>query len=211
MLLKHIFINLCTIITFFYFASPYLWGGQKLRKKNLTFRNILIGILLSGLTLLLLKFPFITNDNISIQIKSVSLLIATVFFSSTTLITICSLNIFMLLFINGYNDIFIADLILQISILCFGLFMILQNWNEKKRIIALIPFAIFIKLSAFYVIDLWTYYPIGEVDEGRLIRTVCYWLILFIPALFVSLHIAYLTRNTESELMKLVGEQDLKS
>ncbi|MFF2876106.1 hypothetical protein ACFVR2_07245 [Gottfriedia sp. NPDC057991] len=159
----------------------------------------------------MLKFPFITNDNIAIQIKSISLLIATVFFSSTTLITICSLNIFLLYFINGYNDIFIADLILQVSILCFGLFMILQNWSEKKRIIALIPFAIVIKFAAFYVIDLWTYYPIGEVDQGRLLRTVCYWLVFFLPALFVSLHIAFLTRNTESESIKLVGEQDLKS
>ncbi|WP_088011172.1 GGDEF domain-containing protein [Gottfriedia acidiceleris] len=204
MLFKNIFITHAIIISFFYLTSSILWGGARQRftgKSKL--QEFFIGILLSGLTILLIDFPIITDHGMNIQIRALGMEIAAIFFGNLTLITMFFFDIIVFYFINGFNDFYIIDSLLLLFVLFFGFYMNYQKWDEKKRIFFLTPIIILFRGISFYIIDKWMLTPIGEIVLGRLLQTIGLWVLMFVPALLLSYFIAYQTRNTEIKLKKM--------
>lgn len=205
MLIKNIFITYMIIISFFYLTSSILWGKISNRiAVNLKSQEIIIGIILSILTVILLYFPIVTDSGANVQIKILTTVIAAVFFSSTTLITICICNVVWFYFIIGFNCTFIVDFASILFILAIGFWMIQKNLNEKKRIVILIPLAVIFKIYGYYVLDKWIYPSNGgSIETNILIHTIMYSILIFIPALLLSFQIANQTRNIQSKLKKL--------
>ncbi|WP_129688343.1 hypothetical protein [Gottfriedia acidiceleris] len=204
MLFKNIFITLTIIISFFYLTSSILWGEARKRFAGKSIlQEFFIGVLLSVLTILLINFPIVTDLGMNIQIKTLGMEIAAIFFGNITLVTIFFFDIIGFYFINGFNFIYLIDAALLLFILFFGFFMNYQKWDEKKSILILTPLIILIKCFGFYLIDKWMLRPIGDIVVGRLFQTIGYWILMFIPALLLSYFIAYQTRNTEIKLKKM--------
>ncbi|PEL08352.1 GGDEF domain-containing protein [Bacillus sp. AFS017336] len=204
MIVKNILITYTIIISFFYLTSSILWGETRKRiKGSLRFQDILIGILLSLLTVILIYFPIMTNNGTNVQIKTLATVIAAIFFGSTTLISLFLCNIIWFCLIIGFNLTFLVDFFSLFSILIIGIWMNKTKWKEKNRIAIIFPFIVILKICGFYLLDKWIYPPIGAIDLQRLIHTICYWMIMFVPALLLSIHIANQTRNTQSKLKKL--------
>lgn len=203
MLLKNIFISLMIIISFFYLTASILWGGARKRiTGNLILQDIFIGLLISLLSAILLFFPIMTDSGTNIQIKTLGMVIAVVFFGNVSLFTTFFSTLVIIYFKNSLNIVYLVDVVLLLFILLMGIYFNKKRWNEKKRLIILTPLVILIKSYGFYLIDKWIYLPIGEIIFERLIQTTGYWMLMFIPALLLSFYIANQTKNIEMKLKK---------
>lgn len=204
MLFKNIFITLTIIISFFYLTSSILWGKARQRFAGRSkLQEFFIGILLSGLTILLLNFPIFTDNGTNIQIKALGMEIAAIFFGNITLVTMFFFDLIAFYFINGFNYVYVIDSFLLLFVLFFGFYMNYQKWDEKKRIFILTPTIILFKCIGFYLIEKWMLRPIGDIVIGRLLQTMGFWILMYVPALLLSYFIAYQTRNTEIKLKKM--------
>ncbi|PEL08358.1 diguanylate cyclase [Bacillus sp. AFS017336] len=204
MLFKNIFITYTIIISFFYLTSSILWGGarEKLTGKS-KLHEFIIGVLLSLLTIVLINFPIVTDHGTNIQIRALGIEIAAIFFGNVTLITMFLFDLVVFYFFNGYSYSYKLDTSLLLIILLIGFLMNYQKWSEKKRFFILTPLIILVRCYGFYLFDKWVLAPIGEIVLGRLLQTMGYWILMFVPALLLSYFIAYQTRNTEMKLKKM--------
>ncbi|UPM55556.1 GGDEF domain-containing protein [Gottfriedia acidiceleris] len=204
MLFKNIFITHTIIISFFYLTSSILWGEARQRFAGKSkFQEFFIGFLLSGLTILLLNFPIFTDHGTNIQIKTLGMEIAAIFFGNITLVTMFFFDLIAFYFINGFNFVYLIDSLLLLFVLCFGFYMKYEKWDEKKRILILTPMIILFKCIGFYLIEKWMLRPVGVIVIGRLLQTIGFWFLMYVPALLLSYFIAYQTRNTEIKLKKM--------
>ncbi len=204
MLFKNIFITHTIIISFFYLTSSILWGEARQRFAGKSkFQEFFSGILLSVLTIVLINFPIFTDHGTNIQIRALGMEIAAIFFGNITLVTMFFFDIIAFYFIKGFNYVYLIDSLLLLIVLFIGFYMNYQKWDEKKRILILTPIIILFRCIGFYLIDKWMLKPMGAIVSERLLQTIGFWILMFVPALLLSYFIAYQTRNTEIKLKKM--------